>query len=289
MRTARAAPALRPLAAALGGLLAVACVHIPTAKEKDAAEIQHDLGVDAMRKGNSVEALREFQEAVKLWPEFPEAHYALGLLYHWSFRRLAEAEGEFRAALELRPGYSEAWNDLGALLAEKGDPAGARAAFEKALSDPLYATPWIAQTNLAWLRFEQGAREEGMQLVKAALTSHPDYCMGHRQLARMHEALGRADDAQASWDKFTRFCPDEPEALLRIGASRLREGDAREARRALVRCMEVAHERPPADECRALLARVPAVPDEPVAPAPEPSRDDAGRSVKGARDLDSTR
>jgi len=277
--------ARRPVRApAAAALVLAACAHVPTTKEKDAAEIHFDLGVGAMKQNRAADAMREFLDAVKLWPSFPEPHNALGLLYHWSFRRLDDAERELRTAVELRPGYSEAWNNLGVLLTDRGDRKGARAAFEKALSDTLYPTPWIAQTNLGWLLFEDGARDEGERLVRAATVSRPDYCMAHRQLARILEAKGAALPAQESWDRFGAACPDEPEALLLEGTKRLRDGATDEARRALERCVARADGRAPAEECRALLARLP--PAAPVPPAAPPPRDEAGSAVRGAHDLE---
>lgn len=264
------------------------CAHtpVPTQKDLEAAEIHYDLGVNAVNNGRIQEALKEFQSAVRMNPSLPEAHNALGLVLHWSFGRLDEARRHFDKALELRPSYPEAENNLGTLLAAQGDVQGARAAFERALADPLYTTPYIAQANLAWVVHLQGDSETGERLARAALIAKPDYCMGHRQLARLLDAKGESLEAEAHWEAFARHCPEEPEALLRMAALHVQRGQPVDAARALRTCLEKAGARPIAADCRTALRRLPPLPEEPE-PAPAPA--ERTPVVRGARDLiDST-
>ncbi len=104
-RTALAAAALLALAA---------CAHGPSPKDRRAAEIHHDLGVEALRAGRSpADALKEFDAALELDPGFADAHRGRGLVLDFGFGRADEAEREYRRAIELKTPFPEAENDLG--------------------------------------------------------------------------------------------------------------------------------------------------------------------------------
>lgn len=270
-------------------LLAAACAHTPTPRELEAAQIQYDLGANLLGQGREQEALKSFLEALKVNPDFAEPHNGLGLIYHYSYQRLGEAEHHFRRALELRPRFPDAWNNLGALLAQKGDLPGARAAFDTALSDTMYITPHIAQTNLAWVVHLQGDTRAAENLVRAALGTAPTYCAGHRQLARLLEAQQRQADADASWLAFAEHCPEEPEALLHLAQVQARAGDQTLAARTLMRCLARAGARAVASDCRSLLSSLPPLPAEPEKAVAPPGPNSAGVAVDGARDLESLR
>lgn len=279
----------RLLSFSLAVSLAAGCAHLPSPKEVEAAQIQYDLGANLLGQGREQEAMKSFQEALKLDPNFPEPLNGLGLIYHYSYQRLGEAEKYFRRALDLRPGFSDAWNNLGALLAQKGELVAAREAFDTALSDTMYLTPHIAQTNLAWVVHLQGDTKAAESLVRAALGTSPRYCAGHRQLARLFEAQDRQRDADASWEAFATYCPNEPEALLHLAEVQARAGDETQAARTLMKCLEKAGSKAVSSDCRALLATLPPLPLEAEEVVTPPGPDAAGQSVDGARDLESRR
>ena len=60
------------VALAVTGVLA--CVHVPTEKERQGAEAHYDLGINAQAAGDVRSALKEFEESLKLDDDFAEAH-----------------------------------------------------------------------------------------------------------------------------------------------------------------------------------------------------------------------
>lgn len=263
-----------------------ACAHVsrPSARDIESAEIHYDLGVNAVQYGRPQQAFQELREAIRLNPNLADAHNAMGLLQQWSYGRLTEARASFEKAVALRPDFADAWNNLGTLLAELGELDKARAAFDRALSDPLYRTPYVAQTNLGWVLHEQGDSARGGQLIRAALKAKPEYCMGHRQLARIAEAQGNVADAETSWLRFAEHCPDEPEALYRAALVHRAHGEDARAARALMRCVEVGGANQVVTDCRGMLSRLPPLPAE-AAPGASRESDAPGASVRGAFDL----
>src|SRR5579884_1029611 len=89
------------------------CKHVPTDKERQGAMIHYDLGIQQQQSNDMQGAFREFQTALQMDPGFAEAHHAMGLVLHLSFKRYDEAIEHYRAALEIRPDFSEAKVNLG--------------------------------------------------------------------------------------------------------------------------------------------------------------------------------
>jgi Flp pilus assembly protein TadD len=65
------------------------------------------------------EAIRQYEEAISLNPNFPAAHNNLGKLF-WKQGRLREACDQFREAVRLRPGDGNFRDNLDRILAEMG-------------------------------------------------------------------------------------------------------------------------------------------------------------------------
>jgi tetratricopeptide (TPR) repeat protein len=82
--------------------------------------------------GKHAEAEKELREALRLRPNFPEAHFRLGHIVALQ-GNLAEGERECREALRLRPNFPEARTILGAGLYAQHRHAEAEAEFREAL------------------------------------------------------------------------------------------------------------------------------------------------------------
>lgn len=280
--TERSRAGLWPALVVLG---LAACAHVPSAGDRMLGENYYDQGVIAVTENRPQQAMKLFQDSIEKNPGLAEPHNALGLLYWWSFGRSVDARSEFDQALLLKPDFADAANNLGTLLTELKDYKGARAAYEKALSEPMYRTPYVAQTNLGWALHLDGQDAAAEQTIRTALAAEPSYCVGHRQLARLLDATGREKDGETSWERFAQLCPNDPEALLRNGMLLAKRGQALDASRELTKCIEKAAARPVGRECRDALALLPPLPVEAVEP-PDPARaGDAGQGVRGSRDL----
>jgi Tfp pilus assembly protein PilF len=128
------------------------------AQEKDEEQTEAVLifnkGQDAHEKGDLQTALKFYDEAIKLAPEFPEVEFQRGnaLL---TLGKPDEAERAFRRAIELREDWTLPMASLGGLLIRKNNFAEAETVLNKAVE--LDAQNFPAFVALTELRLKQKA------------------------------------------------------------------------------------------------------------------------------------
>ncbi len=190
----------------------------------DYAEAHNNLGNALVQMpGRSDDADAQYEEAIRLNPDNPEIHNNLG--YAWSITpgRLNDAIGQYEEALRLKPDYAEAHNNLGnALLRTPGRWDDAIAQYEEALRlKPDYAE---AHNNLgnALLR-TPGRLDDAIAQYREALRLRPGYAEVQFNLAvALLSGPGHVDEARAHLEAFLRLRPGNDAALqilARIRAS----------------------------------------------------------------------
>lgn len=231
------------------------CAHVPTEKERRSSEIHYDLGVQAQQSGNVQDALREFQKALELDPDNPDAHNALGILLHLSFRRPGEALEHYEKALKVRPTFSEARTNMANVHLDQGRYDEAIKLYEQVLNDMLYSTPYIAQSNLGWALYKKGETERGVQSIKASVTTNPGFCMGYRNLGIIYDETGRTSEACRQFSRYRESCPEMAEAYMREGVCQAKLGQVDAAKQAFTACeaKAKASEQVLKDDCHRLL------------------------------------
>jgi Tfp pilus assembly protein PilF len=230
--------AVARLFAAFSALLLVSCTGLSAEQRTQAAEIHQQLADNLLREGDPQQALKEYLQSVEL-EETPEARNGIGLIYAWSLGRMQDGEKEFKRALEMKPDYSEAQTNLGALEIARGRFADAIPLLDKASRDPLYKGRILAQSNLGWALYKAGQSDKGIGEIRAALQVAPKYCLGWRQLGTIFSEQGRLDDATTAFGRYAEECPDVPDAHLQSGKVLARQSKAAQARAEFQRCAVV--------------------------------------------------
>ncbi len=173
-------------------------------------------GQDAHEKGDLASALKYYQEALKLAPEFPEAEFQMGnaLL---SAGKKDEAETAFKRAINLRPEWSLPMASLGSLFIEKEKFSDAEKILAKAIELDAQNSP--AYVALTELRIRTKASPETLkQLLEKLrfLTSkaHPTGSLwaarGALERSLSEKASAKTSIAQAlSIDKNNQFALSE--------------------------------------------------------------------------------
>ena len=193
-----------------------------------------------MAQGNHTAALAKLLEAKEMMPQDPFIHNSLGLAYMGK-KRDDLAELAFQKALQLKPDYTEALNNLGAARLRQDKLDSAIQAFLKVLDDLLYPTPHFPLSNLGWAYvgkkdFKQAETyflkamdslpwyipathgqakvflktnrpDDAIAFLKTALYKHPDAAILHADLAEAHEARKEFPLARRAWQQVLRLSP----------------------------------------------------------------------------------
>ncbi|MHA3961866.1 tetratricopeptide repeat protein, partial [Synechococcus sp. LTW-G] len=119
---------------------------------------------------------------------------AICLMQH----RLGEAITNLNKALELKPNYPDAHNNLGNALKEQGDLGAAIASYNTALQlKPNYTE---AHNNLGIALKEQGDLDAAIASYNTALQLKPNYTDAHNNLGNALQEQGNLDAAIASYN-----------------------------------------------------------------------------------------
>lgn len=143
-------------------------------------------------------ATQQFRAAVKANPQEPNVHFGLGYLL-WGQGQYAEAAQEFQAELANVPNHAQALAYLADADMQMNHPEAARPLIEKTIRiDPGME---MAHLDLGILDADAGRREDALRELKVAARLSPADVKVHWRLARLYQAMGRKDEANAELEK----------------------------------------------------------------------------------------
>jgi protein O-mannosyl-transferase len=184
------------------------------------------LGAALDKKGQSEEAIRQYHEALRLKPDYALAHNNLGAALDKKGQS-EEAIRQLQEALRLNPDYAEAHYNLGAALDKKGQSEEAIRQYQASLRlKPDYAD---AHNNLGAALDDQGQSDEAIRQYQAALRLKPDHAEAHNNLGVALGRKGQTDDATRQFQEAVRWKPDYADAHFNLGVAVGRRGEIDEA------------------------------------------------------------
>ncbi len=139
-----------------------------------AAEINLEIGTDALRKGNLNQAKEKIDKAVEQNPRNPKAQITAGMLYE----RLGDtdkADSHFAKGLALDPKNPEVLNNYGAFLCQRGKHERGEKLMIEAATNPLYRTPEVAYLNASNCARNGGDLKGAEDNLRKALKVQPKY------------------------------------------------------------------------------------------------------------------
>ena len=183
---------------------------------KDWPPAHLNMGIALSARGRFDEALREFDEALRLQPDlaavFPEIDYEME-------RR--------RARRDARLKLFEAYNAEGLDFARQGKMNDAAVQFRQALRlSPNYAE---AHNNLGAVLAAQGALAEAISQYRSALRIDPNFLNADCNLALALVAAGNSREAKVYFDRALALSPNRAELLRRLTLALAKQGNAKSA------------------------------------------------------------
>ncbi len=143
-------------------------------KTLNQARARRDLGVDYLAKGRNAVALRELVFSAQNNPADPETQLWLGEGYRRQRHNDAALAAMLRA-VELKPDYQEAHNNLSALYLQLEQYEEAIKHAQVLIDDPLYSRPWLAFSNRGWAEFKLGRIDAARKSLETALEFRGDF------------------------------------------------------------------------------------------------------------------
>ncbi len=183
------------------------------AEEGDSmAVLNTQLGIEYFRQGNFETALMRLERAVQIDEKYGPAHDALGLLYA-RLGQEQDADRHFQRSVQLQPNGSGALNNYGQFLCAQGRVQEGLALFDRAIANPLYATPENAHTNAGLCLLAASDRMAAVERFERALQSNPRMPPALLNLCRIHFEKGDHLRARAFLQRLSGVMAPTAEAL----------------------------------------------------------------------------
>ncbi|MEO8485563.1 MAG: type IV pilus biogenesis/stability protein PilW [Betaproteobacteria bacterium] len=213
------------------------------------SELRTELAASYFERGQYDVALEELAEALKFDPGYAKVYSVYGVVYA-ELGDEAQAEANFRRALELAPADSDIRHNWGWYLCTHGKPRESVGEFEAALRNPLYRTPEIALINAGKCSIEAGDLAAGDQYLRRALTLKPGNPLAAYNLALLSYRNGRLDESRALMRYVMAQNPPPPEALY-LGMCLERRLEDKQSEQSYV--MQLRNRYPNSPEARAIV------------------------------------
>ncbi len=158
-----------------------------------------------------MDAVSEYQAAIKAAPQQPGLHEELGTEF-WKLNKIEEAEGEYKRELAIDPHSMLATYKLGSLLVESAKPAEGKPLIEAALrQEPNLKEAYY---YLGRAQMQLGNENEALDALKKAVTlnSNPEILVqAWYQLAIVYRRMHRMEEAQQAMSTFQKLKEQESE------------------------------------------------------------------------------
>lgn len=193
-------------------------------------------GQTAHEKGDFEAALRLYDAALEIIPEFPEAEFQRGNALV-SLKRTDDAEKAFRRALELRENWTLPMTSLGVLLVQANRFDEAEKLLSKAIQ--LSGINFLAYSALTDLRIRTNASPDVLKPLLAKIQylttkANPTASLWASRSA-LERALGDKRSARISITRAIELDPLDRTSLLERSELALADGDIESARADLVK------------------------------------------------------
>ncbi len=196
------------------------------AKNPGAGLAHNNLGIALMRSGRLQDAIAEYEQALRIKPDFARAHYTLGIALVEA-GKVVDAIEHYRQALRINPDYANAHESLGVALVQLGRLPEAIGQYQQALQiDPENAE---AHYNLGNALQQLGNIPEAISHYQEAVRINPNFAEAHNNLGNFLLQEGRVRDAIAEYEQALRIKPDSAAAESDLGLGLARLGKFQDA------------------------------------------------------------
>jgi tetratricopeptide (TPR) repeat protein len=155
------------------------------------------LGKLYMTRGRDDDAIREYQAAIAIRPDYWQNHYALGIFYY-ARGRFAEMATEFERVTKLEPANALAYSSLGAAYHSAGDLERAAENYKRAIG---IAPTGSAYSNLGASYHQRHRYDDAIAAYLEAIKLSPHNPLYRRNLGDAYRQKGDEPAARAAYEQ----------------------------------------------------------------------------------------
>ncbi len=205
---------------------ALECFREALRLQPDFADAHNQMGATLHAQGRFDEAIRHYRKVLAHRPDYVEGYNNLGLAFQ-AQGKLEEAAEEYRQAIRRNPDFADAHSNLGSVLRDRGRLEEATAHYSKAAQ----LSPDVADicNNLGTVFLMQGKLEAAGEQYERALVLNPDYSEAHNNLGLVYQSRGDLDAAVACYRKAIALNADFVDAHNNLGNALRNQGKLDEA------------------------------------------------------------
>ena len=196
--------------------MAIKCFEEAVKLKPNFADANYNLGLTLQDLNQLDAAIESYQATLGLQKSYFKAHNNLGIIYK-ELGQMGDAVKSYKKAIDLQPNFAEAHNNLGTTLQEMGQLDEAANCYERALViQPDYIE---VHNNLGNTLNLLGQTDEALNSYKQALSINPDYADAHNNLGIIHHEMGQLDEAIKCYEKTIAINPENAEAHNNLGVT----------------------------------------------------------------------
>lgn len=171
----------------------------------DSAQMHQAMAFELARARDNNGVIANLRAALKADPTLPGAHFELAQALEAATDPAlqAQAEAEYQLALKQNPRDDATLARLGDLATKKGDAAAAMRDYRQALA--LRPGNTDAAVGLAFQLTEAGHPAEAVPLLEAVIHNDPTNMLAHYRLSAAYRRLHRTEDARREVAEYTRL------------------------------------------------------------------------------------
>lgn len=179
------------------------------------AAVYWNLGKVFQTVGRIDESITAWQKALELQPNLVEAEFNFEFGNSLARRGLwEEAVKNYQRAIALKPNWAEVYSNLGSVRSQQGQEAEAIQYYQKAIE----LNPDLPQPHLylGHIFYNQGGVEQAIYHYQQSIKLKPDYTDSYANLANLYAKIGKIEAAIQNFEQALAIQPDWAEIHCRL-------------------------------------------------------------------------
>ena len=145
-------------------------------------------------------AVKCYDAAINLNPNYAEAYYERGRIYFYEFEDNEKALEDFTKAIQIQPNYDEAYEQRGRVYRQSDEYDKATADFDKAIKiTPKFASAYSGRAFTYYLLKDYARAIED---YSKAIQIQPNQAGNYEYRGKCYEKLGELEKAQADFKQY---------------------------------------------------------------------------------------